>query len=107
LLHSVYDQPNADAVRAQFDRILDSLGKKLPQVAARLEVAGRGVWGLPRFALLGAGRRKPRLSRWPCPAQVLVEGEEHRQVRDRAQVRAGHWPALPAALDDRHAVVER
>jgi Transposase, Mutator family len=39
LLHSVYGQPDADAVRAQFDRILDSLGEKLPQVAAQLHEA--------------------------------------------------------------------
>ena len=33
LLHSVYDQPDADAVHAQFDRILDALADKLPAVA--------------------------------------------------------------------------
>jgi putative transposase len=31
LLHSVYDQPDADAVHAQFDRILDALVDKLPR----------------------------------------------------------------------------
>ena len=30
LLHSVYDQPDADAVHAQYDRILDALADKLP-----------------------------------------------------------------------------
>jgi transposase-like protein len=39
LLHSVYDQPDADAVHAQFDRILDALEGKLPQVAAHLDAA--------------------------------------------------------------------
>ena len=39
LLHSVYDQPDADAVHAQFDRIVDALADKLPQVAAHLEDA--------------------------------------------------------------------
>jgi transposase-like protein len=29
LLHSVYDQPDADAVHAQFDRILDALADRL------------------------------------------------------------------------------
>jgi len=38
-LHSVYDQPDADAVHAQFDRIVDALLDKLPQVAAHLEGA--------------------------------------------------------------------
>ena len=39
MLHSVYDQPDADAVHAQFDRILDALTDKLPQVAAHLDTA--------------------------------------------------------------------
>src|SRR5689334_12660885 len=39
LLHSVYDQPDADAVQAQFDRIVDALADKLPHVAAHLEDA--------------------------------------------------------------------
>ncbi|MCE0487265.1 IS256 family transposase [Ornithinimicrobium sediminis] len=41
LLHSVYDQPDADAVHAQFDRVLDTLADKLPAVAEHLD-AGRG-----------------------------------------------------------------
>jgi len=39
LLHSVYDQPDAAAVHAQFDRIVDALTDKLPAVAAHLDVA--------------------------------------------------------------------
>ena len=39
LLHSVYDQPDADAVHAQFDRIVDALADKLPAVAAHLDEA--------------------------------------------------------------------
>ena len=39
LLHSVYDQPDADAVHAQFDRIVDALADKLPAVATHLEDA--------------------------------------------------------------------
>ena len=39
LLHSVYDQPDADAVHAQFDRILDALVDKLPAVAEHLDAA--------------------------------------------------------------------
>ena len=39
LLHSVYDQPDADAVQAQFDRIVDALADKLPTVAGHLEDA--------------------------------------------------------------------
>ena len=39
LLHSVYDQPDADAVHAQFDRILDALTDKFPAVAHHLDQA--------------------------------------------------------------------
>jgi putative transposase len=39
LLHSVYDQPDADAVHAQFDRIVDALTDKLPHVADHLDQA--------------------------------------------------------------------
>src|SRR3954469_1549111 len=37
LLHSVYDQPDAASVHAQFDRVLDALVDKLPKVAEHLE----------------------------------------------------------------------
>jgi transposase-like protein len=39
LLHSVYDQPDADAVHAQFDRVVDALSDKLPGVAEHLDQA--------------------------------------------------------------------
>jgi putative transposase len=37
LLHSVFDQPDAESVGAQYDRIIDALADKLPKVAAHLE----------------------------------------------------------------------
>lgn len=39
LLHSVYDQPDADSVAAQHDRIIDALAEKLPKVAEHLDAA--------------------------------------------------------------------
>ena len=39
MLHSVYDQPDADAVHAQFDRLLDYTAEKLPDVADHLDAA--------------------------------------------------------------------
>ncbi|MEZ5152520.1 IS256 family transposase [Rhodococcus zopfii] len=39
LLHSVYDQPDADSVHAQYDRISDALEAKLPKVADHLDSA--------------------------------------------------------------------
>lgn len=37
LLHSIYDQPDAEAVHAQFDRVVDALAEKLPNVAGHRE----------------------------------------------------------------------
>jgi putative transposase len=39
LLHSIYDQPDAASVHAQFDRVLDALIDKLPTVAEHLDGA--------------------------------------------------------------------
>jgi putative transposase len=39
LLHSVFDQPDADSVAAQYDRVIDALVDKMPKVAAHLEDA--------------------------------------------------------------------
>ncbi|MGW4019753.1 IS256 family transposase [Rhodococcus ruber] len=39
LLHSVYDQPDADSVHAQYDRVIDALETKLPKVAEHLDAA--------------------------------------------------------------------
>jgi putative transposase len=49
LLHSVYDQPDATAVHAQFDRVLDGLHDKLPQVAAHLEAAREEILAFTVF----------------------------------------------------------
>ena len=39
LVHSVYDQPDADSVHAQYDRVIDALETKLPKVAEHLDAA--------------------------------------------------------------------
>ncbi len=39
LLHSVFDQPDAESVAAQYDRIIDALADELPKVADHLEAA--------------------------------------------------------------------
>jgi len=49
LLHSVYDQPDAEAVHAQFDRILDALADKLPAVAAHLDAARADILAFTSF----------------------------------------------------------
>jgi putative transposase len=49
LLHSVYDQPDAASVHAQFDRVLDALTDKLPRVAEHLEAARADVLAFTAF----------------------------------------------------------
>ena len=49
LLHSVYDQPDADAVHVQFHRILDALVDKLPAVAEHLDAARADILAFTSF----------------------------------------------------------
>jgi len=49
LLHSVYDQPDHDAVNAQYDRVLHALADKLPKVAEHLEAARADVLAFTTF----------------------------------------------------------
>jgi putative transposase len=49
LLHSVYDQPDAQAVHAQFDRVVDALTEKLPTVADHLEIARVDILAFTAF----------------------------------------------------------
>jgi putative transposase len=49
MLHSVYDQPKADLVQAQFDKLLDAVSDKLPDVAAHLDGARADVLAFTAF----------------------------------------------------------
>jgi transposase-like protein len=49
LLHSIYDQPDAEAVHAQFDRVVDALTEKLPAVAEHLETARAEILAFTGF----------------------------------------------------------
>jgi putative transposase len=49
MLHSVYDQPDAEAVHAQFDKLLDSVGDRLPAVAEHLDAARADVLAFTTF----------------------------------------------------------
>jgi putative transposase len=49
LLHSVYDQPDADAVNAQFDRVLDALAEKMPEVHDHLDTARGDILAFTAF----------------------------------------------------------
>jgi len=49
MLHSVYDQPDARAVHAQFDRLIDYVTEKLPAVADHLDAARDDVLAFTTF----------------------------------------------------------
>ncbi len=49
MLHSVYDQPDAEAVNAQFDRTLDYVTEKLPAVADHLDAARADILAFTAF----------------------------------------------------------
>ena len=49
MLHSVYDQPDATAVHAQFDRLLDYVTEKLPAVAEHLAAAREDILAFTGF----------------------------------------------------------
>ncbi|MCT2088560.1 IS256 family transposase [Micrococcus terreus] len=49
MLHSVYDQPDATAVNAQFDRLIDYVTEKLPAVAEHLDGARADILAFTTF----------------------------------------------------------
>ena len=88
MLHSVYDQPDAAAVEAQFDRLLDYTRDLLPEAADHLEAA--------RADLL-AYRRLPRrgmetdLVQHPPRTPQHRDPSPHRLSRDFPQ-QGRHYP---------------
>ena len=49
MLHSVYDQPDAPAVAAQFDRLIDYVDDRLPDVAEHLGAAREDILAFTGF----------------------------------------------------------
>ncbi len=49
MLHSIYDQPDAESVVAQYDRVLDALSDKLPKVAEHLDAARADLLAFTAF----------------------------------------------------------
>lgn len=49
MLHSVYDQPDAESVQAQFDKLLDTVAESLPKVHDHLDAARADVLAFTVF----------------------------------------------------------
>jgi len=49
MLHSVYDQPDAASVHAQYDRLLEAVADKLPKLAEHLDAARADVLAFTSF----------------------------------------------------------
>ena len=108
LLHSIYDQPDAEAVHAQFDRVVDALAEKLPTVAEHLEEARADILAFTAFPKeiwrqIWSNNPNERLNReirrrtdvvgdLPRPAQ---HHPARRRRPGRAARRIGRRPPLP------------
>ena len=63
LLQSVYDQPDAASVHAQFGRVLDALDGNLFAVAAHLDAAHGDILAFTAFPRRSGGRSGPTTPR--------------------------------------------
>ena len=61
LLHSVYDQPDTASVHAQYDRLLEAVTDKLPELAEHLDAARGDVLAFTTFPKTSGGRSGPTL----------------------------------------------
>src|SRR5699024_2527964 len=88
MLHSIYDQPDAASMHAQFDRITESLTEKLPAVAAPRGRPGRhpGLHHLPPRGVA------PDLVQQPPGTPQPRDPQAHRRRGDFPPPRGHHPP---------------
>jgi transposase-like protein len=108
LLHSIYDQPDAESVHAHFDRVVDALTDKLPAVAEHLEEARtdilaftafpkeiwRQIWSNNPNERLNREIRRPHRRRRHPPRPHQRHPARRRRPR-RTTRRMGRRPPLP------------
>jgi transposase-like protein len=87
LLHSVYDQPDATSVHAQYDRLIDAIAAKPPQVTAHLGAARADVLAFTAFP------KELWRQIWPDNPQERL----NREIRRRTDV-AGNSPGRHALI---------
>ncbi|GAA4288026.1 IS256-like element IS1081 family transposase [Georgenia daeguensis] len=108
MLHSVYEQADAKAVQAQFDKLLDSVTDRLPKVAEHLEAARADILAFTAFPQaiwrqIWSNNPNERLNREIRPPhrrrRHLPRPRQHHPPRRRGPGRAarrmGRGPPLP------------
>jgi hypothetical protein len=86
-LHGVYDQPDAAAIHALFDRLIDYVTEKLPAVAEHLAAAREDILAFTTSPRMCGPRSVQQPRRAPQPR----DPPPHRCRRDLPQPR-GHRP---------------